>query len=484
MMSAADSELLRLNDSRFRHGCVTFFTALILTGPAFGAQPAKVSRAVENLSTMSDALEEITAQVLHCVVRITGETFLSDQEPYDERGQLNSNPASSSEVEGSGILVSSDGYIVTNAHVVMGGHRIRAFIYRTDTQTEVKPAKLVGIDQTSDLAVLRVQAEDLPFIDLQRAVQAKQGEISLAIGDPYGMDRSVTMGIVSAVNRQIKPDDPRMWIQTDAAVNPGNSGGPLVDVRGHLLGINTMNYSETGGNQGIALAIPSLTVRDVVRALIEHGRMDRVTLGIAPLAFNAGFAEALHLEMSSGILIEDVDLGGPADRAGLKPGDAILSVDGRNASTTVELSELLNGLKPQIPVNIDVLRAGKRQTFRIVPVLGESDPLPLAAQVNEGKNLVRRLEILGLSLNKRTTLVVGPTRYPRGVVVAARSSTLHVSGDALQVRDIIYQVNGQEVDNLEKLHEVLKEIPGGAPLVLQVERGGRLLYVPLGSARD
>jgi serine protease Do len=463
---------------------VTLFTCLIVAAHPCGAQPAKVSRAVENLSTMSDALEEVTAHVLHCVVRITGETFLPDQDSYDDRAQLNSNPASASEVEGSGILISSDGYIVTNAHVVTGGHRIRAFIYISDTQTDVKPAKIVGIDQASDLAVLRVQAEGLPFIDLQSAVQAKQGEISLAIGDPYGMDRSVTMGIISAVNRQIKPDDPRMWIQTDAAVNPGNSGGPLVDVRGRLLGINTMSYSETGGNQGIALAIPSLTVRDVAHALIEHGRVDRVTLGIAPVAFNAGFAEALHLEMSSGVLVEDVEPGGPAERAGLKPGDAILSVDGRNASTPVELSELLNTLKPRVPVNVDVLRGGKRQTFQVVPVLGESDPLPLTALVNEGKNLVRRLEILGLPLNRRVELAIGPTRYPRGVVVAARSSTLHVSGDALQVRDVIYQVNGQDVDSLEKLKEVLKQIPGGAPLVLQVERNGRLLYVPLGAARD
>ncbi len=473
-----------MNDLTSRHGWVTLFTFLILAAHPCAAPAAKVSRAVENLSTMSAALEEVTSHVMHCVVRITGETFLAEQEPYDDRAQLNSNPASASEVEGSGILVSADGYIVTNAHVVTGGHRIRAFIYRTETQTEVKPAKIVGIDQTSDLAVLRVEAQGLPFIDLKDVAQAKQGEISLAIGDPYGMDRSVTMGIISAVNRQIKPDDPRMWIQTDAAVNPGNSGGPLVDVRGRLLGINTMNYSETGGNQGIALAIPSLTVREVTEALIAHGRVDRVTLGIAPLAFNAGFAEALHLEMSSGILVEDVELGGPADRAGLKPGDAILSIDGRNASTTVELSELLNTLEPGVPVSVDVSRAGKRQSFQVVPELGEGDPVPLAALVNEGRNLIRRLEILGLPLNRRIELAVGPTRYPHGVVVAARSSTLHVSGDALQVRDIIYQVNGQDVDSLEKLREVLKGIPGGAPLVLQVERNGRLLYVPLGAARD
>lgn len=458
--------------------------ALILTAlPCWGQQP-KSSRALENLGTLSDGLEEVSARVLGCVVRITGETYVSEPDPYESKAQLSSDPASASEVEGSGILVSSDGYIVTNAHVVSGEHRIRVFLYRGDTETDVKPARIVGVDQATDLAVLRIQADGLPFIDLKNAVQARQGEISLAFGDPYGMDRSVTLGIVSAVNRQIHPDDPRLWIQTDAAVNPGNSGGPLVDVRGHLLGINTITFSETGGNQGIALAIPALTVRDVAQALIEHGKVDRVTLGLAPLAFNAGVAEALHLDMHSGILVEDVETEGPAYHAGIKPGDVIIDVDGKNAATTVGFSDLMRSLKPQVPVNVTVWRTGKQEKFQVTPVRDEGDPLPLAAHVNEGKNLIRRLEVLGLTLNRNVERIVGPTRYTRGVVVAARSSTLHISSDTLQVRDVIYQVNGLDVDSVERLRDVLKEIPGGAPLVLQVERDNRLLYVPLGAARD
>jgi len=462
-----------------------FFVTLLLAAlPGWAGQPKASGGALTSLGTLSDGLEAVTANVLRCVVRITGETFVPDQDSYNDKAQLSSNPASTSEIEGSGIVISADGYIVTNAHVVSGEHRLRVFVYHSDSDIEALNAKVVGIDQATDLAVLKIQSHDLSFIDLKAAVQARQGQISLAFGDPYGMDRSVTFGIVSAVNRQMEPDDPRIWIQTDAAVNPGNSGGPLVDVRGHLLGINTISYSETGGSQGIALAIPALTVRDVAEALIAHGKVERVTLGVTPLAFNTGVAEALHLEARSGILAEDVEVGGPGYRAGLKPGDVILTVAGQSASTIVEFSDLLKTLKPNVPVSVEISRAGQQQVFQVAPIIDEGDPLPLAAHVNEGKNLVRRLEILGISLNRNVERIVGPTRYPHGVVIAARSSTLHISSTALQARDIIYQVNGQDVDSVEKLRDLLKDIPGGAPLVLQVERDNKLIYVPLGAARD
>jgi serine protease Do len=457
------------------------FVALLFLVPQSWAGQPKASGA---LGALSDGLEDVTASVLRCVVRITGETYVPEQDNSNDKAQLNSNPATASEVEGSGIVISADGYIVTNAHVVAGEHRLRVFVYHTDSDIEELTAKVVGIDQATDLAVLKIQSHDLRFIDLEEAVQAKQGEISLAFGDPYGMDRSVTLGIVSAVNRQMEPDDPRIWVQTDAAVNPGNSGGPLVDVHGHLLGINTISYSETGGSQGIAMAIPALTVRDVANALIARGKVERVTLGITPLAFNTGIAEALHLESHSGILAEDVEIGGPGYRAGLKPGDVILTVAGHSATTIVEFSGLLETLKPTVPVSVEILRAGQQQAFQVSPIIDEGDPLPLAAHVNEGKNLVRRLEILAITLNRNVERIVGPTRYPRGVVIAARSSTLHISSSTLQARDIIYQVNGQDVDSLEKLREILKDLPGNAPLVLQIERDNKLVYVPLGAARD
>lgn len=469
----------------YRRGRLSaFLVSLILTTPACAAQQPKPPAAIDNLSAMSDGLEEVTARVLRCVVRITGETYAPEQGHYDKNLQPDNNAASESEVEGSGILVSSDGYIVTNAHVVAGEHRLRVFLYLGEAQAEAQNAKIVGVDQATDLAVLRVQGTGFSFIDLANAAEAKQGEISLAFGDPYGMDRSVTMGIVSAVNRQIAPDDPRIWIQTDAAVNPGNSGGPLVDVRGRLLGINTITYSESGANEGIALAIPARTVRDVAQALIDHGKVERVTLGITPLAFSPGIAEALHLELHSGVLAEDVEPTGPAYQAGLRPGDVILDIDGKTPKTILEFSDLLKTLRPHLSVNIGVARNGNRRMFHVTPVPDLGDPLPLTAHINAGRNLIPRLEILGITLNPHVQDAVGPTRFSQGVVVAARSSALHVGSTALQVRDIIYQMNGQDVDSVETLRQLLKEVPPGGPLVLQVERANRLIYVPLGSARD
>lgn len=454
----------------------------LATNPA-RPQQAGSSAAINDLANMSAGLQEVTAQTMRCVVRIEGDTYLPEQDYYDEEIQESNTPATATEVEGSGIVISSDGYIVTNAHVVSGEHRLRVFLHRSDNATEERVARLVGIDQASDLAVLRIQGSNLPFINLKNAAQAKPGELSLAFGDPFGMDRTVTMGIVSAVNRQMVPDDPRVWVQTDAPINPGNSGGPLVDVQGHLLGVDTVIYSDTGGNEGIALAIPALTVRDVAQALIEHGKVVRVSLGISPFAFTSSIAEALHLSMPSGILAEDVAIGGPAYQAGLKPGDVILGINGQNATTILQFSAMLKTLKPLVPVNADVWRTGRQLRFRIVPVVDETDPLPLAAHVNLRRNLVRRLEILGVTLDTDVKGIIGPTRYQYGVVIAARSSTLRISSDTLQVRDIIYQVNGKNVKNLADLRELLRAVPPGNPLVLQIERDHNLHYVPLGAAK-
>jgi S1-C subfamily serine protease len=449
------------------------------------AEQLKPSAAINDLGRMSDGVEAVTDQTLRCVVKITADTYMPDQGYYDEGAKESSDAATATQTEGSGILVSSDGYIVTNAHVVSGERNLRVILHPAGADIEVRGAKVIGIDKATDLAVLRIAMDKLPFIHLDDRSPAKQGEIALAFGDPFGMDRTVTMGIVSAVDRQLAPDDPRLWIQTDAAVNPGNSGGPLVDARGRLLGINTVIYNNSGdeGNAGVALAIPASTVRQVFHDLVAYGHVNRVSLGVSPLALTPGIATALHLNVQSGILIEDVNIGGPAEQAGMKPGDVLLSLDGQPAATLVAYSKLLNTFKPDAGVKVSFLRANQLATAEITPQIDDDDPLPLAARVNARANLVRRLEILGLTLDADAKGVLGPTRYPQGVVVAARSSTLRISSDTLQVHDIIYQVNGTEVKDVESLREALRSIPGGTPLVLQIERDHSLYYLPLGAAR-
>jgi serine protease Do len=451
-----------------------------VTSPAT-SQQVRSSKAVDRLGAISEGLETLTAETLRCVVSITGETYVPEQDYYGDRAKESNVLASASQTEGSGIIVSSDGYVVTNAHVVIGERNLRVAMRNADGAIEESGARVIGIDRVSDLAVLKISGNNLPFINLEQAKPAKQGEITLAFGNPYGMERTVTMGIVSATDRQMAPDDPRLWIQTDAAINPGNSGGPLVDVRGHLLGINTLVYSESGGYEGIALAIPAMTVREVFHGLVEHGRVERVTLGLAPLAFDSGIAKALRLDRPYGILAEDVVVGGPAFEAGMQPGDVLVDIDGHEATNIVEFSRLLKTLKPKVPVNVNVWRATGPQVLHITPVVDEADSLPLAARINARRNLIQRLEILAVTIDAGVERLVGPTRYRQGVVVAARSSTLRIGSDALQVRDIIYQVNGQQVTDVKSLREVLKGIPDGSPLVLQIERDHNLHYVPVGT---
>ncbi len=225
-------------------------------------------------------------------------------------------------------------------------------------------------------------------------------------------------------------------------------------------------------------------MRQVFHALVEQGHVERATLGLTPFAFNPAIAAALHLNAQTGILAEDVDPDGPADHAGLKPGDVLLSIDGHQASTIVQFASLLAALRPDVPVAVKILRGAQAQALQIKPALDETDPLPLTARINERNNLVRRLEILGVALDSEIEAMEGPTRYPHGVIVAARSSTLHISSDTIQVRDIIYQINGHPVSTVQELRQLLREVPAGEPLVLQVERDHNLLYIPLGPARE
>ncbi len=473
-----------MNSGRFPAKVWILAFSIFLFIPRFVYAQQTATPSPANLVTLSDELEAITAQTMRCVVKISSGTYVYD-DPYDkDNAESSDKPANAFSVDGSGVLVSADGYIVTNAHVVTGAHRLRVALYTSGKEEEEKRAKIVGIDEATDLAVLRIQGNNLPFLNLEEATPAKQGEISLAFGEPFGMERTVTMGIVSAINRQMKPDDPRLWIQTDAAVNPGNSGGPLIDARGHLLGINTVIYSDTGDYEGIALAIPAATVREVFHDLVEHGRVQHVSLGLSPLAINPGIAKALHLNVQSGILVQDVSQPGPAEVAGIRPGDVVMDIDGHHATSIVGFANLIEALSENLSVTMNIWRNGQTKIFHVTPEMAEPDPLPLTARIVPGRNLIRRLEIFGVTLDSNLERSIGPTRYDHGVVVAARSSTLRVGDSSLQPNDIIYQANGENVNSVRDLRRRLREIPPGGALVLQIERDHTLYYLPFGRARQ
>ncbi len=264
---------------------------------------------------------------------------------------------------GSGVIVSSEGYILTNNHVIEAADEIEVAL----ADGRKVPARLVGTDQETDLAVIKVELKNLPSITLGQLDQTKVGDVVLAIGNPFGVGQTVTMGIVSALGRNhLGINTFENFIQTDAAINPGNSGGALVDTHGHLLGINTAIYSRSGGSLGIGFAIPVTTVKTVMEAIIKNGQVVRGWIGVEPQDITPELAKSFGLQKSSGTIIAGVLRGGPADKAGMKPGDILLSVADTPVTDTVSMLNVVAQLTPGEKVTVTVLRKSRETALEIV----------------------------------------------------------------------------------------------------------------------
>ena len=272
---------------------------------------------------------------------------------------------------GSGVIVSSEGYILTNQHVVDGADQIEISLADGRTTT----AKVIGVDPETDLAVLKVNLTNLPTITLGRMDQTRVGDVVLAIGNPFGVGQTVTMGIVSALGRNhLGINTFENFIQTDAAINPGNSGGALVDVNGNLLGINTAIYSRSGGSLGIGFAIPVSTARSVLESIITTGSVTRGWIGVEPQDVTPEIAESFGLEQKSGAIVAGVLKNGPADRAGIKPGDILVSVDGQDITDTTRLLNLIAQIKPGSNAKIHLVRKNRELDLEVM--IGKRPPPP------------------------------------------------------------------------------------------------------------
>jgi serine protease DegQ len=272
---------------------------------------------------------------------------------------------------GSGVIVSSEGYILTNQHVVDGADQIEIALADGRTTT----AKVIGVDPETDLAVLKVNLTNLPTITLGRMDQTRVGDVVLAIGNPFGVGQTVTMGIVSALGRNhLGINTFENFIQTDAAINPGNSGGALVDVHGNLLGINTAIYSRSGGSLGIGFAIPVSTARSVLESIITTGSVTRGWIGVEPQDVTPEIAESFGLDQKTGAIVAGVLKNGPADRAGIKPGDILVSVDGQDITDTTRLLNLIAQIKPGSNAKIHLVR--KNHEMDLDVMIGKRPPPP------------------------------------------------------------------------------------------------------------
>ena len=388
---------------------------------------------------------------------------------------------------GSGVLLDPAGYIVTNAHVVEGARRIQvrlhgpaagapgASILKEHGRT--LGAQVVGVDAETDLAVLKVPEQGLPALALGDSDGLRPGQLVLAFGSPLGLEDSVTSGVVSAVARQLRPDDPMIYVQTDASINPGNSGGPLVDTHGLVVGINTLIYSQSGGNEGIGFAAPSNIVRNVFDQLRRSGRVRRGQIGVAAQTLTPTLAAGLGLPQSWGAVLADVLPGGPAQAAGLRAGDLVLGLDGKPMENARQLEVNLYRRDVGDVVALEVLRGADRLTFRVPVYERPDDPDRFAGLVSPERNLVRALGILALDLDEGLLRRLPGLRAQAGVLVAARAGDGPDWQDPLKAGDVIYTLNDGSIASVAALRQALEAKRSGDPIVLRVERNGRLRYV-------
>ncbi|MGC1438871.1 MAG: trypsin-like peptidase domain-containing protein [Terriglobales bacterium] len=448
-------------------------------GKAVGSRPSEAPQVLQQLNS---ALEGLVAKVSPAVVQI----LVTGYGPIEESNRSQTALIARQHAVGSGVIVDPDGYIMTNAHVVEGAHRIRVVLPMPSLDSaQVEPvgkehvldAKLVGIHKDSDLALLKIDQKNLPTLELGSARRIHQGQLVLAIGSPEGLQNSVTMGVVSSVGRQPDPDRAMVYIQTDAPINPGNSGGPLIDMDGYVLGINTLILSEGGGSEGLGFAIPARIVRFVYQSLRKYGHVHRVEIGAVAQNITPNLAEGLGLSRSWGVIVSDVNPGSAAETAGLKIEDIIISADDRPIDTLPALNAAMYLHPLDEVMKLVVLRGGETRVL-YVPVSEHRDQMDkLIDAVDPDQSLVPRLGILAVDLNEQIRSIAGNLRNPSGVVVIARAANLIGPETGLKTGDVIHSVDKTPVDSVESLRATLRGLKPSAPVVLQVERDGQLQWL-------
>ncbi len=460
---------------------------LLLPGAAFaqsGQKPVpKAPPAPDPLVRLNESMDALTKKVWPSVVQILVSSY--GARPEGAPGQT-TVVVGRQRSTGSGFVIDSEGYILTNAHVVSGARRVQIVVPTGDAdgtlatalagRASLVPARIVGITTELDLALLKVDDIKLPALPLATYSSLHQGETVFAFGSPIGLRNSLTHGLISAVARQVDPDSPLIYIQTDAPINPGNSGGPLVNIRGEVVGINTFIVSQSGGNEGLGFAIPSATARTAVRQLRQFGHLRRQEVGMSLQTITPTMAASLVLPRDYGVIVSDVWPGGPAEAAGLKVGDVLMTVDGEpadNLPTVVYNFRLRDSTNP---VRLEVMSGGKQQTLSITPVEMRSDFDSVSALADPEKNMVPELGILAVEIDPRIAASATGLRDPNGVIVVAR--TAGGAGDVpLQPKDVVRRLNNLKISTLQELRDAVHALTPGSPVTLQVQREDRLMYL-------
>jgi serine protease Do len=374
--------------------------------------------------------------------------------------------------EGSGFIVTPDGYILTNAHVVQEADTVTVRL----TDRREFTAKVIGLDQRSDVAVIKINTNNpLPIVKIGNPNTLKPGEWVLAIGSPFGFENSATAGIVSAIDRSLPGEDGNGYvpfIQTDVPVNPGNSGGPLFNMQGEVVGINSQIFSRTGGYMGLSFAIPIDVAMDVREQLVKTGHVTRGRIGVTIQDVNAQLAESFGLDRPRGALVSSVQPNSPGEKAGLKPGDVVLGVNGKEIDRSSELPSVIARIKPGTDTELEIWRAGKQQKVDVKVALLDEQQTKTAFRNGRHSDEASQL---GLAVRPLQPQEKQQAETDGNLVVE------HVSGPAaaagVQPGDIILGVNGKRVKSVEELQSATKGV--GKNVALLIQRENAQIFVPL-----
>lgn len=428
--------------------------------PDFSDLIEKASPAVVKITAVTKAREARQFRPgpndqLEDVPEIFRQLLEQHQAPQRDRGSL-----------GSGFIISSDGYVITNNHVVSEADEIKV-ILNDDREFE---AKFIGTDERTDIALLKIDAKNLPQLNLAKNEKLKVGQWVVAIGSPFGLDYSASAGIVSAIGRNIE-NSYVQFIQTDLAINPGNSGGPLFNMDGEVVGINSQIYTPSGGSVGLSFAIPSSVAIDVVSQLKEKGRVERGWLGVVIGNVDKDLASAYGLDKAQGAIVSEVVPKGPAEKAGVKVGDLIVKFNGQDVHGQGDLPRIVGQLAPGTKVTFDVIRKGKRETLSgtLEQLKDESGALPAAGPKNESKTT--KPDALGLT--------VAPTDArdkERGVQIVSVEPDSAAQKAGLQRGDIITQLDFVDLDSVATYSKVVGGLPKNTAKAIRFVRNGTPVF--------
>ena len=473
----------------FLLGGIAFYFLGEMTGSHKGYMPF-TPNVPKQIIQASRAFSEIASSVSPSVVNIsTTKVVRRDSEPFldDPLFEL-FNPFRNFKMPkkwkeqslGSGVVVSADGYIVTNNHVVEQADEIRVTLF----DKRSFKAKLIGADSKTDVAIVKIDADNLSAMNWGDSDKLQVGEFVLAIGNPYGLNHTVTMGIISAVGRaNVGIADYEDFIQTDAAINPGNSGGPLVDIKGELIGINTAIFSRSGGYQGIGFAVPSNMARLVMDQLVQKGKITRGWLGVTIQELTPELSQKFGIRNSKGALVGDIATGSPAEKAGIKRGDIILEFNGKNVHDVGNLRNMVAQSKVGAEVPVLILRGKKEYALKVIIAELPKEIAELVPDSAPDESLEEGLSGLTvIELSKEIAKQLGLSRDEKGVVVIRVDPGSAAEEAGIRKGDVIQEVDRMKVDRLNNYNRIVSGIRSGDTVLLFINRGGKKFYVTIKSS--